>query len=229
MPVMTEWDLAVDADKVLWGQGADPALVRARRPRLAALAEAAIAEGRPLLAPAVTYRRIPVTGLQHERLSLAGGGRLSGPLIAGHLAGASEVVVAVCTVGNRLSEYVSEKFAADPVGALALEGLAAAAAESLAEAVCRYFEAAALAEGLRASIPLNPGMIGWPVEEGQPQIFALLDAGDIGVTLGPGSIMYPLKSLSLVMGLGRDLDGTGQTCDFCSMRDTCRYKDHYRG
>src|SRR5512137_673954 len=141
MPILTDWDLAVDADKVLWGQGADPAVVRARRPKLAALAEAAIEEGRPLLAPAVTYRRTAVTGLQHERLSLAGGGRLSGPLIAGHLAGASEVVVAVCTVGNRLSEYVSARFAADPVGALALEGLAAAAAEALAEAACRYFEA----------------------------------------------------------------------------------------
>lgn len=225
MPVLRDWNLALDADKVLWGQGADPALIRARRPKLAVVAEEAIAAGRHLLAPAVLYRRIPVAELRHERLLLAGGGLLLGPLIAGHLAAASEVIVAVCTVGDGLSQPISERFQTNPVQALALEGLAAAAAEALAEAACRRFEEIALAEELKASIPLNPGMIGWPLEEGQAQIFGLLDASEIGVKLGPGSIMQPLKSLSLVIGLGRELDAAGQSCDFCSMRETCRYKD----
>ena len=47
MPILGEWDLAVDADKVLWGQSADPAVVRGRGPRLARIAEEAIEEGRP--------------------------------------------------------------------------------------------------------------------------------------------------------------------------------------
>ena len=69
-------------------------------------------------------------------------------------------------------------------------------------------------------------MVGWPLEEGQPQIFNPLDASEIGVSLDPGTyLMRPLKSLSLVIGLGRDLNSAGQTCDFCSMRETCRYKD----
>ncbi len=226
MPVLNDWELALDADKVLWGQGADPALIRARRPKLAVVAEEAIAAGRHLLAPAVLYRRIPVAELRHERLLLAGGGALSGPLIADRLAAASEVIVAVCTVGDGLAGTVSEGFKTDPVHAMALEGLAAAAAEALAEAACQRFEALARAEGLQASIPLNPGMIGWPLAEGQAQIFSLIDAGEIGVTLGPGGVMQPLKSLSLVIGLGRELDRAGQSCDFCSMRGTCRYKDH---
>lgn len=226
MTILRDWDLVLDADKVLWGQGADPALVRARRPKLVAIAEAAIAEGRSFLAPAVLYRRIPVVGLRHERLSLADGGALLGPLIAKHLAAAAEVIVAVCTVGDEVTKIVSERFKADPVGALALEGVAGAAAEALAEAACRRFDALALAEGLRTSLPLNPGMIGWSLEEGQAQIFRLLDASEIGVSLGPGSIMRPLKSLSLVIGLGRGLNPAGETCDFCSMRETCRFKDH---
>ena len=187
MPVLRDWELALDADKVLWGQGADPALVRARRPKLVAIAEAAIAEGRPFLAPVVLYRRIPVAELRHERLLLADGGVLLGPLIASHLAAASEVIVAVCTVGDEVTSAISERFQTDPVGALALEGVAGAAAEALAEAVCRRFDALALAEGLQTSIPLNPGMIGWPLEEGQAQIFSLLDATEIGVALDPGT------------------------------------------
>ena len=195
MPVLRDWELALDADKVLWGQ--TPRRVRARRPKLAEIAEAAIAEG---------------------------------PLIADHLAAASEVIVAVCTIEDDVTRAISERFQSDPVRALALEGVAGAAVEALAEAVCRRFDALALAEGLKTSITLNPGMIGWPLEEGQTQIFGLLDATEIGVSLDPGtSIMRPLKSISLVIGLGRDLNPTGQTCDFCSMRETCRYKDHYGG
>ncbi len=60
MPILQDWDLVLDADKVLWGQGADPAAVRVRRPKLVEAAENAIAEGRPLLAPAVLYERFPV-------------------------------------------------------------------------------------------------------------------------------------------------------------------------
>jgi hypothetical protein len=226
MPVLRDWELTLDADKVLWGQGADPALVRARRPKLVAIAETAIDKGRPYLAPAVLYRRIAVARLRHERLLLADGGVLQGTLIAGHLAAASEVIVAVCTVGDAVTRVISESFQTDPVGALALEGVAGAAAEALAEAVCRRFDALALAEGVQTSVPLNPGMIGWPLEEGQAQIFSLIDASEIGVSLDPGtSLMRPLKSLSLVIGLGHDLNPTGQTCDFCSMRETCRYKD----
>jgi hypothetical protein len=229
MPVLRDWELDLDADKVLWGQGADPARVRARRPKLAEIAAAAIAEGRPLLAPVVLYRRIPVLELRHERLLLEGGS-LAGPLMADRLAAASEVIVAVCTVGDEVTSLISERFQTDPVGALALEGVAGAAAEALAEAVCRRFDALALAEGLQTSIPLNPGMIGWPLEEVQAQIFNLIDASEIGVALDPGTyLMQPLKSLSLVIGLGRELNPTGQTCDLCSMRETCRYKDHYGG
>lgn len=223
MPVLTDWNLAIDADKVLWGQGADPAVIRRRRPSLVELAESVIAEGSPMVKPVVSYRRIPVEGLRHERLSLADGGRLFGPLIAKHLAGASDVVVAVCTVGDDLSLYASERFQSDPVRSLALEGLAAAAAEALAEAACQYFETLAASEGLKASVPLNPGMIGWPLLEGQQQIFGLVDTQAIGVSLTPDGLMLPLKSLSLVVGFGRDIQDMGRTCDFCSMRETCRY------
>ena len=51
--------------------------MRARRPKLVAAAEEVIERGRPLLAPVVLYQRIPVVGLRHERLVLAGAARCS--------------------------------------------------------------------------------------------------------------------------------------------------------
>jgi hypothetical protein len=70
-------------------------------------------------------------------------------------------------------------------------------------------------------------MVGWPVEQGQPQIFDLLNAGEIGVQLTESMMMIPRKSLSLVLGVGRELIAGGRTCDYCSMKETCRYREHY--
>ena len=229
MPILRNWDLALDADKVLWGQGADPAVIRARRPALATLAGEVIPEGLPLLAPAVIYRRIRVIEVLHECLLLAGGGGLFGPAITRHLAAAREVIAAVCTVGDALSARAAEVFDREPVRGLALDGLASAAAESLAEAACRYFDSIAGGEGLSASVPLNPGMAGWPLLEAQQQVFSLLPADEIGVTLSPSGLMEPLKSVSLVVGLGRAeaAGADGRACDFCTMRETCRYKERH--
>lgn len=227
MPVLHEWELTVDVDRVLWGQGMDPAAARARRPKLVAIAERAIEAGQGLLAPAVVYERYPVLERRHERLKLPDGA-LSGPLIASHLSPASEVILSVCTVGEGLAELISRTFPGDPVLALALDGYASAMAEALAEAACQYFEALAAAEGLQAGTPLNPGMVGWPLEQGQEQIFSILDTVPIGVRLEEGGIMSPLKSLSLAIGLGVAMDSSGSACDFCSMNATCRYKHHYQ-
>lgn len=50
--------------------------------------------------------------------------------------------------------------------------------------------------------------IGVSLQEGQAQIFGLLPsvASEIGVSIGPSGLMQPLKSLSLVIGLGRVLE-----------------------
>jgi hypothetical protein len=40
-------------------------------------------------------------------------------------------------------------------------------------------------------------------------------------------MMVPRKSISMVLGFGADLTSTGRACDFCNMRETCHYQDHY--
>ena len=55
MHILREWDLQIDVDGVLRGQGADPAIIRSRSPRLVACAEQALEEGLQYLQPAVAY------------------------------------------------------------------------------------------------------------------------------------------------------------------------------
>jgi hypothetical protein len=227
MPVKRDWIMNLDVDQVLRNQGADPALLRKRSPRLAEVAQRALEVGSPLLEPAAAYRQLKVAACTHEQVRLEGGYLLSGKTIAQLLAPTEQVVVAVCSIGSMLETYVSEILPEDPVLGLALDGVGSAAINTLAEEACAFFAEQASTNGLKATVPLGPGVEGWPFERGQSQIFDIVNAQEAGVILTSSSMMLPQKSLSLVIGFGEQVDGSGKVCDYCTLRATCRYQDHY--
>lgn len=227
MPILRDFDFTIDVDQVLRAQGADPAAIRKRSQKLVEIASHALEKGMPMLEPKVLFQEFEVEALRHEQLSLKGGSKLKGHLIAQHLAPAKKVVALLCTIGGTLEKYSSEISATRIVEALALEGVGSAAVETLANTVCNQFENRAKDTGFQTTIPLSPGMVGWPVEQGQPQIFNLLDAEQVCVSLTPNYVMVPRKSLTMVIGIGEEVLAKGSTCDYCNMRETCQYKDHY--
>lgn len=219
--------LAIEVDQILRDQGADPDLTRHRNPQLMQLARRAIEIGQPLIAPIAVYRRLETLDVKHERLRLSDGYELRGALIGQHLSAAQAVTAVVCTIGSGLEEAISTTIKDDPPFGLALDGFGIAAVEALANEACRYLERKAAEREMQTSIPLSPGMIAWPVDQGQAQIFHILDTEAIGVTLNTGSVMTPKKSLSFVIGEGSEMNSSGNACDYCTMRETCRYQDHY--
>jgi hypothetical protein len=133
----------------------------------------------------------------------------------------------VCTVGSELDDVVTSLFKVDPMVALALDGVGSAAVEMLAIQACNYFEDQAKYDGLKTSMPLNPGMVGWSVDVGQPQIFSLVDGEEIHVSLTDSWMMVPNKSLSQVLGIGIDVSSFGSSCEYCSLKGICKYQNHY--
>jgi len=229
---MKNWqisDLDINVDAILRGQGADPDIIRDRSPRLIDIAEKALNDATGLLEPRVLIEDLQVITYQHEILKLENDKQLSGPLVTGHLVGARSVIVAVCTVGSKIDDYASRVMDDDIVLGLAIDGVGSAAVEALANGVCREIELEAAEKGFQTTIPLSPGMIGWGVEEGQPVIFDLLDPAKVGVELSPYYIMAPRKSLSMIIGVGPGINSGERICDYCAMRETCRYQDHYEG
>jgi hypothetical protein len=67
-------------------------------------------------------------------------------------------------------------------------------------------------------------MEGWAVDPGQREIFSMVDAAPLGVSLAPTLEMTPLKSTTSIIGIGPDLQPIGAICDYCSLRDTCRHR-----
>ena len=227
---MNKWqvaDLEIDVDAVLRGQGADPDIIRQRSPRLMETAQEALELGISRLEPQVLVEEFKVVGVGHDRLQLDNGKDLKGPLVTGHLVGATCVTVALCTVGSSIDELAAETMEDDIVKGLAVDGVGSAAVEALANAVCREIEQDAAERGLETTIPLSPGMIGWGVDEGQQLIFDLVDSEKQNIKLTPSYLMVPRKSISMVMGIGPNINSGARICDFCAMRDNCRYQDHF--
>ncbi len=221
--IMKNWTLSFNIDDILRGQGTDAELVRTGKPRLLKAAERAFKEGTSLLHPTAMLREFAVREHRHERILLEGGSQLTGSLVKRHLGGAMQVVPVVCTIGSKLEQAVTDLLDHDPLYALALDGLGNAAVENLAQQVCGKIADSAKKEGLNASTPLSPGIPEWPVEIGQPQILALLDASRAGIELTSGGMMIPKKSSSFIVGIGTEMAQT-DLCALCSMKETCRYQ-----
>lgn len=222
--IRSDWQLAIAVDMVLRGQGAEPQKIRARQPQLIALAERAIAEGNALIHPQVAFRRLDICGVSRSCVTLRGGSELHGFGIARKLAACQGVFLAVATLGKKLEEEMDKASKENLPLQFALDGFGTAAIGALSNAACRFFAALALKDGLRATTQFYPGMRGWPLAEGQTQIFSLVDAHSIGVALNPSFLMVPRKSLSLAVGFGTHAQPAGHLCDECSVSAKCRHK-----
>jgi hypothetical protein len=227
MPVLRDLELQLTVDQILKAEGVDPAVACEQNPKLVSIAERAFEAGLALIEPVVAYRLLKVKSIKHERVSLQDGGVLAGKLVALHLGPAEQAVVMVCTIGRPLESYASAVLSNDPAYGLALDALGTAAVDALTTSACRYFADLAEADGKLTTIPISPGMDGWPTERGQAQIFELVNPREAGIELTVSGMMVPQKSLALVIGLGQDVENDGKICDYCSMRWSCRYQDQY--
>ncbi len=221
-------DLGLSVDWVIQGQGADPPALRARRPQLIRVAERALQEGLSALRPQCALILLEVDSLNHERLNLRPRGYLSGQAVAQHLSGARQAAVMVYTVGGEIEQCIQQTFAVDPSFSLALDGLANAAMDALGNRLYELLQGEAERNGWQLSIFLSPGIPGWPIEQGQTQIFRLLDPSMIGVQVNPAWLMTPRKSTSAVVGLGPGLvPAQGPPCEYCAINETCRFKGRH--
>ena len=66
MEVPRDWEFAYDVDDVIRSQAADPAVLRARRPDLIAVARRALEFGRNLVEPAASVRTLQVESVNHR-------------------------------------------------------------------------------------------------------------------------------------------------------------------
>ncbi len=191
------------------GDGGAPAGSTAGAARIADALEAALDESKALLQPKAIY----VT---------ARGADLPGSDIFADL---ERVAFCVCTIGPALEERVTALTAGgDLLAAVVLDAIGSASAEAVARYANDRIDEMAAAMGLKTSCRASPGYGDWDVG-GQRNLFELVPAGRIGVTLTPGGMMVPRKSVSFAVHIAEEPVRlrSESSCRNCDM-ETCPYR-----
>jgi hypothetical protein len=222
LQVLTDLPLAIDPDEVLRFQGYKKGRDVAS-PDVRALLDDALAEGARLMAPRAVACWVPVARAGAHALEIEGE-TLTIPRIGALWGPVTDVAVVVCTIGDALERRVSELWEARelPLASM-LDSVGSGAVESLAEHVNDVLCQQGLPD-LRVTNRISPGYADWDVAE-QPRLFRLAPADAIGVTLNAACVMTPGKSISLLVGAGRQarVDHYFTQCARCWMRD-CAYR-----
>lgn len=225
MQIKQDWSIHLEEDNYVAMQGESFGKLLANPERLNTFRQA-IVEVERLMQPVACWDSFTIDKILHEKLVLTNGARLGGGPVVEVMAGAAELIVAVCTIGpavDRLIDLAQKE--RQLFRAMILHELGAWAVDMVRQEWCRLLEDELQAKGLRVSAPLSPGESAWSVKD-QAVIFSLLDAGQIGVSLSDSMVMRPIKSLSMIMATGPDPIGVegASNCDFCSIKAWCNYR-----
>lgn len=158
-----------------------------------------------------------------EEISIQGTSFHTGKTIVKMLRGARKYIFFMATVGPG-----PEKMARDLIAeGQYLEGfivdlIASSLAEATAQFLHDHLKELEAASGIRITNRYSPGYCGWKVDE-QQKLFRLFPEGSCGISLSESSLMFPIKSVSGVVGAGPEVAFRDYTCELCSMKD-CSFR-----
>jgi len=182
-------------------------------------------EREDLAAPAIAYCIVPVSRVIGAYIELDGR-TVHSPGLTGAPGELQAVAAAVCTLGTALERRISALFAARRRSlALALDDIGNEMLFRLADRSIGTIRRRARREGLESGIEVSPGDRGVPLDQ-QATVLALAGAARIAVSASDTSTLYPVKSLSVLIALGRGLGPrpAPARCDSCPSRNRCRVK-----
>lgn len=182
---------------------------------------AMIADG-PLTAPWFNYS-IHRAQVSDNGVLRAGGTTLNAPGLLGEPGELVAVAAAACTLGTPLQERVSELFATRRRSlALALDTIANELLFRLADRTAAAVRREARRMNLEVGLELSPGDNGLPLDQ-QRAVLELACSEERGITVSEAGMLAPVRSLSMVIALGRNLRQrrAAARCEACPSRIRC--------
>ncbi len=172
--------------------------------------------------PRLIYKRFAVSDCEVQGMPLGGND------IKKHLANCFEAVVFAATLGPKIDSLIKRKSVSDMSDAVVIDACATAAIEN----VCDNFEVELASKeterGNRLTFRYSPGYGDLPIGTQIQLCDAINTSRVIGLTVKESMIMVPQKSVTAIIGIFREQDGTEQQahleCEDCTMRDTCIYR-----
>ena len=140
-----------------------------------------------------------------------------GPIIASQLRKSEAYALFVATSGmefERLQHQLKEE--GDMVSVFIADAMGSVIAEKTADIMERWLQVFVNDRGWKHTNRFSPGYCGWHVGEQQMLFSLLLEKDPCGVRLTDSSLMVPIKSVSGLTGLGREVKKMEYTCGLCN-------------
>lgn len=119
------------------------------------------------------------------------------------------------SVGSETDQWITTKREGnDIMEAFIADALGSTIVEAIVNKGKSYLERKMLDFGLKISNSYSPGYCGWNVAE-QQMLFSLFPLSFCGVTLTKSSLMIPIKSVSALIGIGKDIEKKPYGCAIC--------------
>lgn len=146
-----------------------------------------------------------------------------GKRIASYMKDASGLALFICTAGSVFTDLANEYFGrGDFLEAFIVDAVGSVTVENAMDRVQQTLEDEMGLQGLRISNRYSPGYCEWHVS-GQQVLFSLIDGNHVGVTLTESSLMQPIKSVSGIIGIGKNIQKYPYGCSICH-NSTCVYR-----
>ena len=149
-----------------------------------------------------------------------------GDIIVRQLLGLEAYALFICTSGIEYEAYLQRlKEEGDMVRVFIADALGSVIAEHCADQMEVALQESIDKLSWHHTNRFSPGYCGWHVSQ-QQLLFPLFGGHTCGVSLTESSLMIPIKSVSGIIGLGREVRRLDYTCRLCSF-DKC-YKRRKR-
>lgn len=138
-----------------------------------------------------------------------------GKIIFSNIKEIESALIIVCTIGSEIEKEIWKYFNSGN----SLEGyILDKMASELVELSADYLQSLIEKEYSKLSISISnrysPGYCGWSVSE-QQKLFSLLPENFCGIKLTSTSLMIPIKSISGIIAVGKNISKLDYQCDIC--------------
>ncbi len=147
-----------------------------------------------------------------------------GKIILRQLHGSEAYALFIATAGVAYEAYqhrLTEE--GDMVRVFIADSLGSVIAENTADRMEHHLQMSIDKLGWHHTNRFSPGYCGWHVSE-QQLLFPLFDGHTCGVTLTDSSLMVPIKSVSGIIGLGKEVRRLDYTCGLCNFEKCYKRK-----
>ena len=224
MHIEKDFAITFNKEKIIRYQGKSAERMLAH-PRMANDFHEILKEIPKLVHPVAIWDSFSVKGIKHDKLILENDLAVGGGPVVQVMAGATEFIICLCTVGDEIDHAISayqKEGQKQMVKAIFLDSLASYAVGQVREQLINRIRKTYDDRDVHTTIALSPGESQWSISD-QKLLFQLLDAKSIGMTVNDSMLMIPMKSLSFTIGAGPNELGmeSGSRCQFCMAKEKC--------